>query len=378
MRSFTCLEHISGILMHNYCGVSDQAETVQHIKALLCDWDAALEVANNNRVFSNLVAVLYENKTLLVLLSSDQQTECQRNYLVLWRRAEQLKMQLLELSTALPSHGHAQLVLMKGAARLFDGMYPSLIHRFMADIDLYFEDEVVLKSFDSLGYKVLGGEGADLATFDAAYVEAHARHNHHLPPLFHKKHPARIELHHHLAPLGTKALVPKDVIASSSKIDCAPGLGVSSTFDQLIVTLVHSQYGDRFTNNVTYRLRGVIEAYLLYKRLSDTEKSALEAHFDERDKGRDFLFWQYLCLRLLDASEFGRAYPWQVRLRFFWFRLVNQNMAYHAMLYNLHFVYRFLTDGLWRRDERKRLMRNMVKPEHRRVFFDKLKTAIGL
>ena len=377
MSRSKCLQNIAALLVSKNPNMHGPVDAPALITALRQDWAKTRLVASNNRVWSNLVATLIEDPALHALLTADENKRFKYEYCVGLVKHVRLKNQVEHLSNQLTGSGAPKALLIKGAVQLFDDLYHSTAHRFMHDIDIYFEDFELVNVFKNLCYETLEAIAPPLASFDKAYIEHNKKRGHHLPGLVHPDHKARVELHHHLAELQFKKYLPDDARTFESAVIDGANLFVPSRLNQLIITLVHCIYGERLTLNNNFRLRGVLEAYLLYQRLDNQEIKSLENHFRSIGKSHDLAFWKYLCKQLFNAAEFQNSDGLNSRARYSFFKMFNQSTGYHALTYSFHFTFRVLSFGLWDSYERKQLARKLADPNRRAVFFGKLRHIFG-
>lgn len=377
MRKSDCLQTLAAVLMFGYRKNTDPVLAKSLVETLQTDWRTVRQVAETNRVWSNLIAVLFESRVLNAQLTRGEQTSTKRVYFGQLARADLLKKQLTQISEQLAASEHPPLLLLKGAAQVFAPLYPTPAHRYMQDLDVLYTDAGVLDGFCTLGYKTLSTANRPLEAITPAFIADHQRRFHHLPSLVHPDFKARVELHHVATPLALQALLPADVNALDNPVNTAPKLHLPSPLNQVIITLLHCIYAEESTHYINYRLRGILDAYLQYQTLSPAEAAALDAHFDSIGKSEDLTFWKYLCARLLDAPEFHAITGVKLQARYQHFIGLNQSETFHAFGYSASFLYRLITFGLWDKVERKRLLTNLTDRKGRSVFFNKIKTVFG-
>jgi hypothetical protein len=340
-------------------------------KLILLDMDATRALAHENRIWTNIIAIIVETPFLYQTLDSAQKAEFKKIYMENWRTAELIKRQLVEISKELEYSNTAPILMIKGGLRLYDGLYPTITHRYMADLDLVFTDLNVLKVLANLGY-----QPRDLAEFDLIqttqeYLDWQKTQNHHLPPIAAPNHPRSLEMHQHFVHLRAVKFCREGTIQRGSKIANLPKILAPYLVDQLILNLLHTKYGDMFTDYSNFRLRNIFEGYLLYHQLSDTEQSEFENHFSSIERHDDVVFWKYLCLRLFDAQEFAGHYPPRIKAKFMLHARFGQNSRANAILYCTHFVYRLLSKNLWSAQARHTLLLKIKDGNKRQEFWKK-------
>ena len=122
------------------------------------------------------------------------------------RRNHALRRQLGQAAVSLNEVGIEPLLL-KGAVRLVDGLYPDLGWRFMHDLDLLIPPDRLgqaVACLESLGY---------CFTRDAAELPLQHRH---LPPLTHDDAVAVVELHTNL--LDPEEMLPAEHVLARSRL----------------------------------------------------------------------------------------------------------------------------------------------------------------
>jgi hypothetical protein len=171
------------------------------------------------------------------------------------RRNRALRRQLGEAVGRLNGIG-VEPVLLKGAARLADGLYPDPGWRVMRDLDLLVPRDRLGEAaacLRSAGYRFLEG-GAGWS----------GRH-HHLPQLARDGAPAVIELHAEPLPDRHPACPAEGVIARSRAIDLdGAAARVPDAVDQLALLVAHDRL-DRCLaeDGLSFSLRSAFEAALL-------------------------------------------------------------------------------------------------------------------
>lgn len=178
------------------------------------------------------------------------------------RRNGALRLQLAEAAGCLNAAG-IEPVLLKGAIRLVDGLYPDPGWRLMRDLDVLVPRDRLRRAaacLGRIGYAPVQAEGP--------------RPHRHLPPLARPEDHAPVELHGDLLP--RRGLCPaEDVIARSrpARLDGA-AVRLPAAADQLVHLVAHDRLDDPFRRTGTIALRGVVELVLL-GRAGDAVPEAL-------------------------------------------------------------------------------------------------------
>ncbi|GHA58890.1 hypothetical protein GCM10008927_25690 [Amylibacter ulvae] len=377
MNKFNLLLQLAQVLIEGYRQHPDTATQRAALDVIIAHWDDVYDLAIQNRVWTNLISVLVENPSLFAALPDIQKQDIKLAYFDNWAQNKRIVMQIKQIADRFNAPAKPTLFMIKGGVRLFDDLYPTLAHRFMADIDLYFEDNAAVLEFAALDYFSPDEQRFDLAANDDEYLATHKVRNHHLPPVISPSQPVHVELHqswvHLRAVQYCRATTALDAVA----INGLDAIRTPAPVDQLILNILHSQYGDLYTDYSSFRLRNVLEGYLLYQRLNSVDRATLVAHFENIGRKRDWIFWTYLCQVYFQAPEFQTAPPMSERVKYFFHRQFNQSATYNALVYSGHFLWRFLRHGIWRKEERARLMRNLFDGEKRGRLMSKLKRSIG-
>lgn len=170
------------------------------------------------------------------------------------RRNTALSRQLEEIAFCLNQLG-IEPVLLKGAIRLVDGLYPDPGWRFMRDLDLLIPRHRwpdALARLKAAGYRF---------TRDVTGWPADHRH---LPPLGRDGEPAVVELHAELLPAWQELCPTARVLAGSRSLDLETArVRLPDTADQLAHLLGHDRFDGYLRRSGMFLLRSVFEAALL-------------------------------------------------------------------------------------------------------------------
>jgi hypothetical protein len=339
---------------------------------IISDIDFAIDLAFENRILANVVALTVETPELYRVLDDEQKSQFQLMYMENWRRSEMIKRQLLALASGLERADAPSVLMIKGGLRFFDDLYPKITHRYMADIDLYFTDGAVLEALATLGYQSDNPEEFDMLNFSQQYLDWQKTQDHHLPPIFAEDQPCHLEMHQHPVHLRAVPYCPQNLFEHSVDITDLPRVKSPSMVDQMILNLLHARYGDMYTDYSNFRLRNIFEGYLIYQRLSDADISRLGQHFSSIGKSDDIIFWKYLCLNLFDAQEFSVSYPWHIKMKYLVHARFGQSSKANAVMYSLHFMYRLVFRDVWSVQGRQTLMRKLSDKQSRQQFWKKI------
>lgn len=174
-------------------------------------------------------------------------------------RNRRLRAALVETAGRLNALG-LEPVLLKGAVRLVDGLYPALGDRVIRDLDLLLPKDAAAAAQDCLlraGYRQTAKEQV---------MPWHEHH--HLPALRHPESGAWIELHFDLSFDHHRGLLrPEGLIARSARLRTdGVALRLPDPADQLAHLALHGvlHHGGILTGDI--RLRELVEAQLLLRR----------------------------------------------------------------------------------------------------------------
>jgi hypothetical protein len=359
-----------------YADAQDLKRLEELSRLILLDIETTRALAHENRIWTNVIAIIIETPSLYRTLDSAQQNEFKELYMGNWRTAELIKRQLAELSNELMSSNTAPILMIKGGLRLYDGLYPTLTHRYMADLDLVFTDRQVLKACAKLGYQAEKASELDLENATQKYLDWQKTRDHHLRPIFAPNHPRHLELHQQLVHLRAVKFCRSETIERGREIAGLPKILAPNMVDQIILNILHTKYGDMFTDYSNFRLRNIFEGYLLFHKLTPAEQAEFEQHFHSIDRHDDVIFWKFLCLRLLDAQEFAGNYSLRIKVKFILHARFGQNSRVNAILYSSHFIYRVICKDLWSSQGRGTLWLKITDGDKRDRFWNKIKRIL--
>jgi Uncharacterised nucleotidyltransferase len=170
------------------------------------------------------------------------------------RRNHALRVQLRETAGCLNEIGIEPVVL-KGAIRLVDGLYPDLGWRFMRDLDLLVPRDRrfdVVARLASIGY-----------SFTLEPAELPVQHRH-LPPLGRDSDGAVVEIHTELVPARPVFCDAENVLARSRLVDLdGARVRLPQAVDQLAHLIGHDRFDGHLHLSGTFLLRSVFETALL-------------------------------------------------------------------------------------------------------------------
>jgi hypothetical protein len=196
-----------------------------------------ISLANTHWLIAPLANKLKTSEvwTLLPKQLQEYLTELERVFL---KRSEAMKQEVIFVCEILAKN-NIEVLILKGAASLFNGVTHPLSNRFMSDIDLLVPEKKQKNSFQLLQknhYKEKSHE-----------LDLHAVEHHHAPALIKDQGVCYIELHKHaLNKLSQKVLNTHEVWQQAEPLALTEHLTVNqaSPTQQIIITIAHSEISD--------------------------------------------------------------------------------------------------------------------------------------
>ena len=191
-------------------------------------------------------------------------------------RNQAMRQQLGEVVTSLNGIG-VEPVLLKGAIRLVDGLYPDPGWRMMGDLDLLVPRARRVEALAAL-------QQAGYATAAAyRHIEPTYECHHHCPPMVRPDRPAPVELHDELfVTRRQRRLLPgATMLAAATPMPVDGGRARLPTAEHQLVHLIgHCQIADRGYLCGSIRLRDRLEAAALVRRAGAAfDAAALDRRF---------------------------------------------------------------------------------------------------
>ena len=183
-------------------------------------------------------------------------------------------------------------ILLKGAARLVDGVYPAPKLRFLGDLDLLIPEERLLDASTAL-------KGAG---FDIELPVEFGHDHHHLPMLRHRDTGAGVELHTKLAFAPYDSLVPTDWFRERATLAPLPGLRayLPEATRAAAHVIVHDQLLHENYRLDRCELRQLLELAMLRAKYDNMiDWTALDRRFDDTARGPVLATFLELANRLL-------------------------------------------------------------------------------
>jgi hypothetical protein len=254
------------------------------------------ELARDQRVLP-LWAIAITAKNEMSARSVDKVVQTPVNYLMTNMR---IKAQLMEIDKHLQGT-NIRPILLKGAVQLFDGVYPSIGMRYMADIDILVNDEKFGLALRELGYVQKNPSICD--NYDTNGKPILKLGQRHLAPVMRLNDSMTIEPHLLAVDPMYLHLFPRDFASTAIPIPGCSQLMQPSRQNYMIVALIHGLLHDRDRLDGALLLRSLIECELLYEQFSELEKETLTQHFLKCRSQSFFIAWRALADWLFLGDE---------------------------------------------------------------------------
>ncbi len=275
-------------------------------KALLpetdADWIDLFEVARNNRAIAPLSYIFSHKSEFGAMVGEEERAAMRVWHEALAFRALEVRKQITELAELTDKTGD-RMVLLKGAARLFDNLYPDISCRYSIDVDPLIKNPALFYQFQEIGYEPYDDSSFNMAPIKAGDISsALTAAYHHLPPLYRNGYQASVELHTRAFSNSHSNLAIPDIWAQAIPVDGLPSLLLPSTVHQIIVNVVHTLLHSLAKQRFSLSVRDLFEGHRLYSTASDAEKKLVRMHFSDRGYERDFDLWSYICHRIFENA----------------------------------------------------------------------------
>ncbi|WGF89124.1 nucleotidyltransferase family protein [Marinivivus vitaminiproducens] len=190
-------------------------------------------------------------------------------------RNERLRASMAQAVRALNRAGIEPLLL-KGANRLVDDLYPDLGWRLMGDLDLLVPPDSEQEAFRTL--RAIGYEP----------VAERADDHQHLPDLVHAETGVMVELHRDMMPARLRSLVSTDEVCRAASRTSIDGALVQTPRlpDQLLHLIVHDQLSHDGLLAGRASLRALLEARLLVARLVPDQVAGVRQSLAKQGRDR--------------------------------------------------------------------------------------------
>lgn len=264
------------------------------------EWEDLFISARNNRALAPLCYIFSERPAFGALAGEEELFAMQEWHGALSFRSGEIRKQIVELAD-LFARNDRRLILLKGAARLFDDLYPDISCRFSVDIDLLIDEpEIFYKTYE-LGYSPLDDASYDMKAIRAGDISAATGPTfHHLPPLYREGDQVTVELH-------TRPFSPKfdhlgipALWQDARAIEGSPAILVPSVPHQIIINIIHTLLHGLAKEQFSLSVRDLFEGHVLYAKAGAKERERVRAHFSDAGYGKDFDLWRSVCFRVFE------------------------------------------------------------------------------
>ncbi len=228
----------------------------------------------NNFWLTGALAFQLKNKgvwTKLPSLLSEYLATIEAAYL---ERSVQIQDEVQSVSQLLKGAGY-ELLLIKGAASLFNGAAKPISTRFMSDVDILVKRQDIKSAYDLLTSK---GYYNALESH-----ELHGKHHHHMPVLKREEGVCYIELHQGAVNIKfDHLLTADDAWQHKMKLELFEHIQVNqlSANQQVILTIVHSELSDRGLQDQHLELRQLYHLVVISEFFSkQLNWHQIQAHF---------------------------------------------------------------------------------------------------
>lgn len=208
-------------------------------------------------------------------------------------RNEKIFANVREIATALNQAG-IELVLLKGAAQILAGIYPSLGTRFLSDVDMLVAISnfpCAIETLRALGYFCQ----------DETSIESFIGHSY--APMW-RPDSAEVDLHRAVGLGICRSILPASDVLRDSTVYELDGVNVRIPSPEHLVVhqILHSQIHERYRERIWPNLRAMYDIVLLQRHFGNViDWRAIEGHF--RKFGQYPVLAMYL-LHLRDALGF--------------------------------------------------------------------------
>lgn len=196
-----------------------------------------------------------------------------------FQRSETIQQETILVCSALKKE-NIDIIILKGAASLFNGVSNPISSRFMADVDVLvpeIEQEKAVQILDSLEYS---------DNFDE--FDIHSAEHHHAPAKIRKNGQCYVELHRWALKKSSNKILSTPLVWQHAKpLKLTDELSVKqlSPTHQIIHSIAHSEVSDRGYELKQIELRQLLNIYAIAHRFgSQINWLEVEQHFVNADK----------------------------------------------------------------------------------------------
>lgn len=253
---------------------------------------ALISLANTHWLIAPLANKLKSSEVWLLLPNQLQEylTELEDVFL---KRSEAIKKETISVCEILTKN-NIEVLILKGAASLFNGVTSPISNRFMSDIDLLVSEQQQEESFLLLTQNHYKQKNAPL--------DLHGKEHHHAPALIREFGICYVELHKHALKKSSQTVLnTHEVWQQASPLKLTEHLTVNqaSPTQQIIITIAHSEISDNSFRDKKIELRQLLTLCQISQYYKERINwKIIKQHFTDANK-----------LPVLHASLYS-AYKW--------------------------------------------------------------------
>lgn len=371
ITKYALLELMANFLAHAYKLNKFERSTLEFLLQVESNWIEVVRLAQANRVWTNIVAILAENFDSFPGLTPSTRKTIALAYLRNVASAKIDKKQLLELNQQLEVNGQ-RVILIKGATRFFDGMYPSAAHRYMSDLDIFIEHHDALEAFLALGYETTKYATWQIQDFSPEFLERHSVRHHHLPQITKENYSKNIELHQSFVHKFVDYELRSEAIELATVVNGTTRLLQLDPADQFILHFLHSRIVDNYTSFGTSRLRNFLEGYLLHQKLTPAQLAIVDEYFDSRKLTYKLDSWKYIVYRYFGVEEFKQVESTTMRAKFTLHRYVSSHPILLSTKFLFYSLYNLFTVRLFDSLERNYIFNRLGRAGAWKLFLKRI------
>lgn len=338
------------------------------------DWEDLFVSARNNQALAPLCYIFAAKPAFGALAGEEELLAMREWHDALAFRSGEIRTQITELAD-LFAQNDKRIILLKGAARLFDDLYPDISCRFSVDIDPLIDDPAMFYRTFALGYSPLDDASYDMKAIRNGDISAATGPTfHHLPPLYREGDQVTVELHiRPFAPKFDHLGIP-GLWQDASAIAGRPALLVPSVPHQIIINIIHTLLHGLAKEQFSLSVRDLFEGHALYMKANEDQREQVRAHFSEAGYSKDFELWRSVCFQVFENPLYqGREVGFHKR---FFARLVTTQLDPKARfrLRLISKVKEFLFLEIWNWPRLKMRLRHFMSA----AFWQRAKTQFRL
>lgn len=326
------------------------------------EWEELFLSARNNRALAPLSYIFAAKPAFGALAGEEELSAMQEWHQAFAFRSHEIRKQIIELAELFAQHDQ-RLILLKGASRLFDGLYPDISCRYSIDIDPLIENPSMLYETYALGYQLFDDPSHDMKAIREGDISSlTGTLHHHLPPLYRDGEQASVELHTHpFSPKFNRLSIP-DLWNDAGVVGDMPNILVPSLPDQIIINVIHTLLHGLAKKGFRISIRDLVEGHILYSKVNERQKTAVRKHFADAGYSKDFDLWLSVCFRVFGNPDYEVQ---ETRSHRRFFQLLEKTQADQKTMVRYHYYSKL----------REMLFVEIWNPDRLRIRFRHLGTA---